>query len=697
MKYILSVFSVALLLLCGCAEEEIKNSDANGWLSVDFLTDKSLTTKADLSTYKLVIAKPDGSPFATYENCTGISDRIYMPVGAYTVTASQGAEVASGFDAPFYKTEENINIESAVTKAISLVCTQANIKMTVGYSEVFKNNFTDYSLKVINGNADITFAKNESRAGYLMPTENTIKWELTLNNGQETYNLTKTLTNVAPRQHYKFFFDIKEDGDENDGAFVPGITVDTTTNIINSEYEIIIIDTISKASIKRSDDKAFAEPCLVLNETRGVNLALNIDAKASIQDMWLQHNSNTAEALGLPKDIRFMTLTADDIAQINGAGITWGGETILDAKALSMDFSALLNKLPLGDYEFKLSVFDARQRLTTETLKVMVIPDIDHIADEISTPEVWAKFATIRGRWYTIDRPEGFAIEYSTDQITWTPATNVTYNDGSKTCSAFIKDLAPATTYYFRTTSATVVSETVREFNTEAANQVPYMNFDNWYMDGKSPMVGESANNIIWDSGNKGGAGFGYTPTTEETTDVIKGSAVRMQTQYAVVKLAAGNIYTGKFVDLSGLNALLDFGTPYQGRPTTMSGYYKYKPVKVDKGTHAGMSGKQDSCHIYIALLDWTAAHRINSGNTSTLVDLSTNNKSIIAFAELKESKVMEQYEAFTLQLEYRDKTKQPSYILVVASASKYGDYFTGGVGSTLWIDEFSLGFDPVE
>ncbi|MCQ4905938.1 PCMD domain-containing protein [Odoribacter splanchnicus] len=34
---------------------------------------------------------------------------------------------------------------------------------------------------------------------------------------------------------------------------------------------------------------------------------------------------------------------------------------------------------------------------------------------------------------------------------------------------------------------------------------------------------------------------------------------------------------------------------------------------------------------------------------------------------------------------------------MIVASASKYVDYFTGGEGSVLLIVEFELGFDPVE
>ena len=45
----------------------------------------------------------------------------------------------------------------------------------------------------------------------------------------------------------------------------------------------------------------------------------------------------------------------------------------------------------------------------------------------------------------------------------------------------------------------------------------------------------------------------------------------------------------------------------------------------------------------------------------------------------------------FKLKLDYRSLTRKPTYIVVVASASKYGDYFTGGDGSTLWLDDLEL------
>ena len=45
----------------------------------------------------------------------------------------------------------------------------------------------------------------------------------------------------------------------------------------------------------------------------------------------------------------------------------------------------------------------------------------------------------------------------------------------------------------------------------------------------------------------------------------------------------------------------------------------------------------------------------------------------------------------------YRSNTRIPKYIVVAGASSRYGDYFTGGRGSVLLIDEFELIYDPAE
>ena len=44
----------------------------------------------------------------------------------------------------------------------------------------------------------------------------------------------------------------------------------------------------------------------------------------------------------------------------------------------------------------------------------------------------------------------------------------------------------------------------------------------------------------------------------------------------------------------------------------------------------------------------------------------------------------------FEIPLVYNDKTKKASNLMITASASRYGDFFTGGL-SVLYLDDFEL------
>ena len=45
----------------------------------------------------------------------------------------------------------------------------------------------------------------------------------------------------------------------------------------------------------------------------------------------------------------------------------------------------------------------------------------------------------------------------------------------------------------------------------------------------------------------------------------------------------------------------------------------------------------------------------------------------------------------FTIPLEYHATDRIPERIILVASASRYGDYFEGSTGSTMWLDDLEL------
>ena len=43
--------------------------------------------------------------------------------------------------------------------------------------------------------------------------------------------------------------------------------------------------------------------------------------------------------------------------------------------------------------------------------------------------------------------------------------------------------------------------------------------------------------------------------------------------------------------------------------------------------------------------------------------------------------------------LEYRNY-RQPTYVTIISASSYYANYYTGGAGSTLWLDELEFRYD---
>ena len=164
-----------------------------------------------------------------------------------------------------------------------------------------------------------------------------------------------------------------------------------------------------------------------------------------------------------------------------------------------------------------------------------------------------------------------------------------------------------------------------------------------------------------------------------------------------MIVLAAGNIYTGKFIATSGLGASLDWGVPFTSRPLALKGWYKYQPKTINmvKSPYENLKGQTDICQIQILLTDWEKPFTVDT-NTGTFVDFE-NDTHIIAYGKFETSASSSSYQEFSIELDYRDKTRTPKYIVITACASKYGDYFTGGVGSTLYVDEFEFVYDPDE
>lgn len=367
---------------------------------------------------------------------------------------------------------------------------------------------------------------------------------------------------------------------------------------------------------------------------------------------------------------------------------------------------------PRDHYKFSFDVEGGTSTSGGLALKVTVdgaLNDKEHIIDiidlpvqsvEVTTGSVnpWAMFAYVNGEYTTESAPEGLGFQYrKASETEWTDfAGEISYE--GKTFSARITGLEPETLYEFRAVSAQDRREdNAVQFTTEAADQLPNFNFDSWYKDGKNWYANaDMGDNYFWDSGNKGANTLSeVNPTSPEETFVVFGKAVRMESKYVILAFAGGNIYSGSFGSVSGLGASINFGRPYTCRPTALHGWYSYAPKAIDKvkAPYEDLKGTMDVGKIYVALTDWSSPFNVNT-NTGTFF-VPDEDPAVIAYGELEIPENSNgEYKEFTIDLEYRDLERIPTHVLVVATASKYADYFTGGVGSTMYIDEFEFLFE---
>ncbi len=362
----------------------------------------------------------------------------------------------------------------------------------------------------------------------------------------------------------------------------------------------------------------------------------------------------------------------------------------------------------------------------------------------------WAKFAYLKAESVNPGGADISSLKFQyreKDTEAWTDAeaTEETDEESNKFYTGKTGELKPATKYEYRLASADGKSFTTpaEEFTTEAATVLPNSSFDGWsdasfktYNGVPYPIAptetivygtsGDKSPISFWDSGNAGGAMAEKYPTEKFEENGKTGA--KLSSQFVGIlgagKFAAGNIYTGHYYYTSiwPMGAQIFFGQPFTSRPTQLKGRFKYtRGTTIDYGedpykSELSKSGG-DQCGLYIALTDneglecdgnkyafeidnLASADDADHFKYKNTIDFSEKNKNIVAYGTISETeaKGTGEWQDFVIDLKYRDLTRVPKYIIVVASASKYGDYFTGSSGSVMYIDDFELvyGDNPV-
>lgn len=345
------------------------------------------------------------------------------------------------------------------------------------------------------------------------------------------------------------------------------------------------------------------------------------------------------------------------------------------------------------------------------------------VSTEVSTKlgvegaNAWSRVAYLEGSILSSKEeldPASMYFEYKeASSEEWQTATATFENEKFTTK---ITNLTPSTEYNYRLAYSKEGKEyasDIATFTTETEIALPNGDMDDWYQSGKTWYpVSENDYNIsgsFWDSSNPGtttgaGALVNKNPTQGNSNIVHTpgGKSAELKSQYAsafgIGKFAAASLYTGKFNSLVGTNgAKIDFGQAFASRPTALHGWFRYTNGKIDYrggNTPEGVAeiGTDDLCSIYMALAK--APHQLDNTNTSTFFDFE-NDPNIIAYGQLPDAEAVptnDEWKEFTVTMTYKDLTPQTQYyLIIVCSSSKYGDYFTGSTGSTMYIDDLEL------
>lgn len=376
-----------------------------------------------------------------------------------------------------------------------------------------------------------------------------------------------------------------------------------------------------------------------------------------------------------------------------------------------------------------LGTFELLVDYSTEVIEdIIVFQPLSTGLSASSIYEIWAGHATVHA---DVDEseysdPSAVKFAYSKNGSDWTTVSAVRSSEG--VYDAVLKNLDPATEYSYKLVIAGEEIGDPMSFTTEAAPAVPNGSFEETsksqsgnFMEFYNASAANPADRTAWwgsgngSSGVDGSADFGgFIICKPDTAEKVDGNqSACLASTWALVKFAAGNLFSGYFGGLVGTKGgMVYFGRPFTGRPTAVKVWAKYSAGVMDRingmpdGVKLEANKTYDTGRIQVALGTWDYKKYggnkecpilVNTTDVSTFVDFAVDN-STIAFGDLQlqsdSSDPYNKWVEYTIPIEYNSDSEYPSYIVVSCAASKYGDYFSGCSTSKLWIDKFELVYE---
>ena len=724
-----ALFAASLMALCSCSDEIpydtgdgegrliIKTSisnDVKGSVSRDSragVTDDELAAKTLIwiSNSKGVVRKYNGIGEVPAQG-------VWLLADNYVAEAWAGDSVPASFEDKHFKAREEFSIGGGETRQLNLECKIANVVVVVDYDESVRNLVSECVFEAGHKAGKLTYEGLEAsgKPGYfMMPSfDKNISYTFTAKNNLTDGAVTKhgAIENAKPGHKYTVHISQGDPSVSEFGGALFDIEVDETEIEVAEVIEIQMEPVIT--GLTHNIDQPIVSTNGAFDECR-----LWVQSTSHIEYVEVECPAFTAY-LGAGQTKFGVLSMSDEVRQkLEGYGFSYSLITHKNDpenpqfEEMKLRFNEnFLSIFAEGEHTMTITVHDANNltgvaHVTFTSAKMQIDPL------PAASPAVWADRVTLTA---TILNPDvtNAAIEWRRlGSQQWNRATPsaapAARAEAGTTITATVTGLTAGTTYEYRAVCDGYESKPYT-FSTEAAAQLPNAGFEEWDTSGKAYLVYASGGTMFWDSGNHGSSTMNKNVTTRGEDKKHSGTySAKLESQFvgigSIGKFAAGNPFVGKYLETKGTDGVLGWGRPFTSRPKALRGYVHYTPAAItDVASDAPaeyVKGEMDRGIIYIAIVDNTTT-AYNSERYPCVVKTKASERSlfdnnganVIAYGE----KVFEGETAgsdmvpFEITLDYRTEDVKACNIILTISASKGGDYFTGGP-SVMYVDDLEL------
>ena len=723
--YRIVIICMSLLYLGACKEDrDIAGEQGTLQLSVgmsDKITVASRTLSSEEQTQLEQACKVriynETSLVRKYEGTDNVPSSIPLMSGTYSVRVTAGDSVAASFDQRFFEGNEEFTITKGQQSPVEVKCGIANTVLAFTWDESLKEAFEgDCQVTVTSATGKLVYSSaNADAKGYFsLPADNrklTCKFTATKLTGG-TYEQTTELTDAQPATLYNMTCKYTATGQETTGGAWLTLSVDETP--LSEETTTIGIKQRPVIVCKDADNIEYdlEQPMYLATNTKGTYYLI-VSTSSPLKGALLQNDRFTE--FGVPANsMDLMNLGGKD-ASVEASGISLHAPNAImeTGGTWKIQFSEeLIAKMTAqeGQVTTTLTATDknGKQRMVTWNI---VVSNATVATTEAIPYEIWTSKATLHGKVTgTLASTPKFQYRVKGSGSSWTTV------DADLTESTFSKEitgLTPGTTYEYQAMDGTQASTVTCEFTTETTFQPENASFEAVSDSSSIILIHGTGQSTWWDTGNHGSSTMNKNVTTPDTSVKHSGNqSLLLSSQFVGIgiigKFAAGNLFAGKYLDTEGTDGILGWGRPCTSRPKALKVYVRYEPATVDNGGDYIANGATDQGIIYVAIGDW-AGQEANGGtwpfvvrtkNASSLFSTEKGTYSgdgIIAYGEKTFEEAYNDggnMKELTINLDYDNfggNQRKPTSIIIVASASKYGDYFQGGDGSKMWLDDMEL------